>query len=129
MHFEISHVTNAKCLIEVIEVVRLQTLTFRGMAVYPFWKVVTLKYLILINGLVLHFTAVSYSFFWVCSGKSGSSEEAIFLFTDCYTSSVEETLWELAFICSSWFFCVRSLSHLAFVLAGSGVKFGSYQIS
>lgn len=53
----------------------LKTLKFRGMAVHLFWKVVPLKYLILINGLVLCFTADNYSFFWVCSGKTSNWEQ------------------------------------------------------
>lgn len=108
----------------------LQTLKLRGMAVHLFWKVVPLKYLILINGLVLCFTAGNYSFFWVCSGKTSNWEQwRSNLPLHWLLHSVEETLWELAFICSSWFFCVLSLFHLAFVLAGSGIKFGSYRVS
>lgn len=112
----------------------LQTLKLKGIAVYLFFKSTHFK--------------VPNSDQWANSDQSaslptiplsfgsavgkpltGSSEEVIFLFTDCYTLSVEETLWELAFKCSSWFSCVLSLFHLAFVLADRGVKFGSYQVS
>jgi len=65
------------------------------MAIYLFRKVVTLKYVILINGLALCFVAgrVTLSF-GSAMGKpvTKTTEEVIFLFTDCCSLSVEETL-------------------------------------
>lgn len=55
------------------------------------WNVVTLNYLILINGLVLSFTADRLTLFWFCSGKASDWDQ----WRNCYSFSVEEIRWKM----------------------------------
>lgn len=55
------------------------------------WNVVTLNYLILINGLVLSFTADRLTLFWFCSGKASDWDQ----WRNCYSFSVEEIHWKM----------------------------------